>query len=184
MREDEKTIISLIAKGVFRIDDQGQIWRTGVLTRTLNVKSIPAQRAEAITAKGYARVSVGMRRRTLYIAAHRMVWFAAGRAIPDGYELNHINGRRADNRLSNLEIVTKSGNLQHSYDVLQRTRLAGEMNAQHKLTWEQVREIRARFADGEPKRSLARAYGVTPPLIRKIVNGAAWRDDAFPAVTA
>ena len=33
--------------------------------------------------------------------------------IPDGHEIDHINGIRTDNRIENLRVVDKSGNAQN-----------------------------------------------------------------------
>lgn len=44
------------------------------------------------------------------IKAHRAVWLAAGREIPPGYEIDHINGKKWDNCLENLRLVTRQQN--------------------------------------------------------------------------
>jgi len=41
---------------------------------------------------------------------HRLVWHLLMGDIPDGAEIDHINGNRADNRLSNLRIVNDAQN--------------------------------------------------------------------------
>jgi hypothetical protein len=41
--------------------------------------------------------------------AHRLIWLMATGEIPDG-EIDHKNGDRSDNRLSNLRVVTKTEN--------------------------------------------------------------------------
>jgi hypothetical protein len=41
---------------------------------------------------------------------HRYVWTQHHGVIPDGMVIHHINGVKDDNRLSNLALVTKSGN--------------------------------------------------------------------------
>ena len=45
-----------------------------------------------------------------HIDIHRAVWMAAGRTVPEGRELDHINGDKRDNTLPNLRIVTRQQN--------------------------------------------------------------------------
>ena len=44
---------------------------------------------------------------------HRIIWEAFNGPIPDGYEINHINEDKSDNRLENLSIVTHKENINH-----------------------------------------------------------------------
>lgn len=62
---------------------------------------------------GYIKADLhanGDRRQT---SAHRVI-AATFIGSVDGFEVNHINGDKTDNRVCNLEIVTKSQNEQHS----------------------------------------------------------------------
>ena len=43
----------------------------------------------------------------------RLVWFAVNGPIPAGMEMNHINHNRSDDRITNLELVTKKQNNQY-----------------------------------------------------------------------
>lgn len=66
----------------------------------------------AIT-RGYAVVSHGSER--VNVMAHRFVWEAVYGPIPNGMQINHKNGIKHDNRISNLELVTASENMKHAY---------------------------------------------------------------------
>lgn len=44
---------------------------------------------------------------------HRLVWETFNGPIPDGYEINHKNEIRNDNRLENLELLTHKENLNY-----------------------------------------------------------------------
>ncbi|MBQ8705270.1 MAG: HNH endonuclease [Paludibacteraceae bacterium] len=45
-----------------------------------------------------------------HIFIHQAVWMAAGRTVPEGWELDHISGDKRDNSLPNLRIVTRQQN--------------------------------------------------------------------------
>ena len=47
-------------------------------------------------------------------SAHRLIWESVHGPIPDGLQINHINGVKTDNRICNLELVTCKQNIEHS----------------------------------------------------------------------
>jgi HNH endonuclease len=81
---------------------------TGVLTwrvRTSNRVKIGSV-AQCPSGNGYLKVRVDG---VLYYA-HRVAYTIANGDIPDGKEIDHINGCGRDNRLVNLRLVDSSGN--------------------------------------------------------------------------
>lgn len=42
---------------------------------------------------------------------HRVIWFYFNGVVPEGYEIDHINGDKTDNSLENLRLVTPKENL-------------------------------------------------------------------------
>lgn len=42
---------------------------------------------------------------------HRLVWMAFNGEIPEGYEINHINEDKTDNRLENLSLMSHKDNI-------------------------------------------------------------------------
>lgn len=124
---------------------------------------------------GYRRVSLlrdgNVDRHTI----HRLVLSAFGPPAPsEDHECNHIDGDRANNRVSNLEWVTSSENTRHAIDVgLQRIRY-GEELPQSKLTASDVREIRRMSADGEKQRVIAKRFGIHRATVSQIVNHHRW----------
>lgn len=180
MSTAETVIVSLIHQGVFRLDAEGRLWRCQYFSRTGNPRPISPKRADQVRLDGYARVRVGVQGVEHNALAHRVVWTFHHGPIPPGYEINHKDGQRSHNTLSNLELVTPSQNLQHAYTTLDRPRAAGERNGRHKLTQADAQTIRCLCAAGASHRGLARQYGVSPVIIRKIHRGVLWRNE-YPA---
>jgi hypothetical protein len=125
---------------------------------------------------GYLVVGINKSRHQ-YI--HRLV-LAAFVGPAEGREVNHKNGNKLDNRLTNLEYVTSSENKRHAWNagLYQRqhpTRARGERANTAKLTADQVRQIRRQAAAGKSQSELARQLGVTETNIRYIVTRATWR---------
>lgn len=117
---------------------------------------------------GYESVAIGGVSRL----AHRVIWECVNGPIPAGLQINHINGVKRDNRIANLEMVTASENIRHSFRTgLQST--AGERHPCAKLTTTDVLAIRASV---EPSDVLAARFGVSRATIRQIITRHTWRN--------
>lgn len=86
-------------------------------------------------------------------------------------QVNHIDGNKRNNLLSNLEWVTREENMQHAmrkglFNPQNRT---GEKHPLCKLTTAQVQEIRDKIKSGNfTQRELAREYNVSDCTISEI----------------
>lgn len=93
-------------------------------------------------------MSLALGRKHLNVSVHRLVasHFVKG---DTNLEVNHKDGDRTNNRSDNLEWVTRSENIQHSYDTLPRK--------QHGLT----QPVRVGGVDYESMLAAAKAVGVS-----------------------
>lgn len=57
-----------------------------------------------------------------HVLAHRMVAYLFIKKPRNKNYVNHIDGNRSNNTVSNLEWITQSENIKHSYDVLRKNR--------------------------------------------------------------
>lgn len=130
--------------------------------------------AEQMNQFGYVRVHLSHDGIKRDVFVHRLVLETFVCARPDDKFANHINGVRNDNRLVNLEWVTRSENAFHSIRVLGRKSPIGEESSNAKLTEQGVRSIRARMAAGHSAASLAREYGVCTASIQNVCRRKTW----------
>jgi len=57
--------------------------------------------------RGYRQITLGSREKYY---EHRVIWIYHNGEIPEGLEIDHINGKRNDNRIENLRLVTRAEN--------------------------------------------------------------------------
>jgi hypothetical protein len=93
---------------------------TGVLK--WRVRPSQGVRAGAVTGSPRSDGYLGVRIRMTQQLAHRLAWmWMTGDWPPAGYEIDHINTNRADNRWRNLRLATRSQNRMNSAGVIGRT---------------------------------------------------------------
>lgn len=63
------------------------------------------ERAGCINSRGYIQIAIGKRP----FLAHRLAWLLTYGEMPD-VEIDHRNGNKSDNRLSNLRLATRTQN--------------------------------------------------------------------------
>lgn len=154
----------------FEVSDTGQIRHTNT-GRVL--KASP-------TGNGYLRIVyyVGGGRENKKIAALSVHRAVATTFLPNPLSLpyvNHKNGNKQDNTVSNLEWCTPSENAQHAVDN-GLTPIIGINNPMNKLTESQVLAIRSRYVPRVCSMyKLAAEYNVTPALINNIVKRRLWK---------
>lgn len=104
---------------------------------------------------------------------HRVVWEHVHGPIP-GLDINHLNGVKTDNRIANLEAVTRAENNRHARETGLQVSVHGELQPNAKLTERQVREIYRRAWAGESHRVIAADYPVGYRAVRDIQRRITW----------
>lgn len=94
---------------------------------------------------------------------------------PPGIDVNHKDGNKQNNCLSNLEYLTRSENHRHAFRIgLAKspfTGVHGDAHRNTKITTADVAALRSEFAGGTPRRALATKYGISYYTVWDITTG-------------
>ena len=165
-----------------RAISKSRVWRCQTCTlRIRNRTSARAQGTKRTTKKGYVQVKVGRK----WVFEHRKVMeLCIGRALFDYEVVHHKDGDKANNSISNLELLTKGNhsvlhNTGRTFSSKTRDMIRQKARNRHipqKLTEQKVRDIRRKYNDGQISfRALAKEYAVTPRAIVCVIKGITWR---------
>lgn len=105
---------------------------------------------------------------------HRILADSFLGGIPEGLVINHIDGVKTNNRLSNLEITTHQENTKHAYlHGLAKGNL-GETNSQAELSNVQVLEMFQCFRDDMNNDEIGRKFQVHSRYVSLVRHGKRW----------
>ena len=171
-------------EGFYEVSDAGRLRR--VSKRRKQTKSGEYLKAPSRQPRGYLQYVLCVDGKVRSKLAHRLVWEAFNGAIPEGIEINHLNGLKDDNRLSNLELCSHSENLVHAYRVLKRglKDQQGEKNENSKLTLSTVREIRKLLSDGLSGVAISKQFDISQATVSLIKSGKRWPDTSYASGVA
>lgn len=151
-------------EGRYMISDLGNVMSSSKPHRAT------AKTLSPVNQSGYCAVDLGNGRTIKRHLVHRLVASAFIENPENKPQVNHINGKKNDNRLENLEWCTRSENQLHSIRIGLRT-TKGVKNSQCKITQENVMSI---FADQRKYKEICVDYGVSIPTISDIKRGYSW----------
>jgi DNA-binding NarL/FixJ family response regulator len=136
-----------------------------------NAKGI--ERKSSIDKKGYHHITLSNNgQRTTYLV-HRLV---AQQYLPNPFNLtqvNHIDGNKSNNNLSNLEWVNGSTNILHSFG-LKLSSYKGDKNGRAKLTEAEVIQIKQLLLQGVKNKEIADKFGISKSVICDIKHKRKW----------
>lgn len=130
--------------------------------------------------KGYCRVLLSNGRKCKKsLSVHRLVYETFVAEIPEGLEIDHINGIRNDNRLENLRVVTHKENTNNPITRMRRSEsVKGKRNPMFgrkhsEETKQRISQLNTgRHHTEESKRKLSEAFsGEKNPMFGKATYG-------------
>lgn len=157
------------AEGRYEVSDQGRIRRVlaGKATRVGRILKLhvrPKDNRVAIT----LRVNGANKSNSV----HRLVAESFIGPCPPGKEVNHLDGDPANNKVENLEYVSRRENMQHAFKLGLVSVAQGEEHHFAQLTTEQAIIIRHCSA---PVRMMARVFGVSRSTISNVKKCRTWK---------
>lgn len=168
---DEKWRPVLGYEGKYEVSIIGRV-------RSLVARDAPLIMKQILRKDGYMQVQLKVNQRPNNRLVHTLVDEAFNGERINGKEVNHIDGNKRNNRLSNLVRVTRKENVQHAFQVGLCGIRKGEQNKNCTIPYETVTAIRSesvsrrngRFKRGELAR-LSEKYRVSTGYIRRIILG-------------
>lgn len=165
-------------EGVYAISDDGRVYSHSRLVKASFGRMILMKGRwlkQNVNANGYLYVSLYNDNGRRNCLVHRIVaQHYLGNGEPS-QQVNHIDGCKSNNSVANLEWVTPSGNVLHSYKIGIREAIRGEDNANAKITESDAKKIKELVSNGAKQCDVADQFGIHNSIVSRIVRGKAWR---------
>lgn len=109
---------------------------------------------------------------------HRLVAEVFISSIPQNMHVAHLDGDKANNKLSNIAIVTPQENEKHK--IIHGTNRRGTFEKGSKVLWSKITEadvlnIRKLYNEGALQNDLAKKFGIAQTGVSSIVRRKTWR---------
>lgn len=162
-------------EGLYEVSNIGRVRSVGRLVTFSDGRSRRAGGrivSDSRKGAGYRGLTLKCRPRRWSCYSHRLVVDAFLGGVPDGMEINHRDGNKANNAALNLEVCTRSENGKHSYRVLGNK--SCERHPMAKLTNENAKKIVRLVMGGMSRTKAAAAFGVSRTIADNIMKGWIW----------
>jgi hypothetical protein len=118
-----------------------------------------------LTSSGYQMIRIGL--------VHRVVYETFKGEIEEGHEINHIDNKKTNNNINNLESITKSENQKHKYKNM-KNKIDGENNPMSFLKEVDVLDIYEMIKSGKNNIEIADKYNIHDRYVSLIRSGKRW----------
>lgn len=135
----------------------------------------------SINSRGYNQISLLRNdetgRKVLTLMSHRLIWIIHYGLITDSsLVINHIDGNKLNNSISNLELVSVARNLRHALNTGLLITPKAEEKVNAVFTNEQVRNFRKMYAAGEiTQKAIAEIVGCEKSTVQYMLVGKTYK---------
>ena len=113
--KNELKFLELVSQKYYAVLENGEVYRTlckFCRSECFNKVLYSSDK------RGYCRIKFPYKKKVYGAFVHRIVYSFFHGEIPDGMQINHIDGNKGNNALSNLEVVTPKENTRHAIHVI------------------------------------------------------------------
>lgn len=163
-------------EGIYSVSTTGTIfsypkkWKCGINTIR---KHDGIVRKQTMDSRGYLQVDLRKNKKAHRWLVHHLV---AMTFIPrNGKEcVNHKNGIKTNNDVSNLEWTSFKDNIIHAVRNGLRVGPIGEKHWGSRLKEKDILKIRSLFANGKKVKDISNIFGVSDSCIKHVINKRTW----------
>ena len=160
-------------EGQYRISNFGNVWTTARKWTCGKSNTSNRETPEGIVKTwksiyGYEMVDLRLNSKTKKISIHRLVAMHFLNNINNLPMVNHIDGKKSNNRVDNLEWCDGDYNMKHAVET--GLIVSGEKNKHRLLSDAEANEVRKIYKYIKNQVKIANAYGVSQQTISRAVN--------------
>lgn len=162
---NDNLIEEVINDSLYDIRSDGTVWaRKPKSGPSAKNKIYPLRRVDFLCDGKY----YGIRYKNKYLKAHRVIYRKFIGNLNERLTINHKDGNKLNNNLSNLELITHKENCKHAGEI-------GLFNYFRKLSEQDVLDIRELSKQGIGPRELSRLFNVSHSVIINTRDKKYWK---------
>lgn len=131
--------------------------------------------SQRINHHGYLVVNLSINGKCKTFTVHRLIAKAFSPRNGNFKVVNHLDGNKLNNNISNLEWTTHKGNSQHALKLNLIKHARGKQTKNGKFSDSDIYMIRDYLKQGFSHSKISRMYGVTKSAIQQISNGKTYK---------
>lgn len=157
-------------EGIYEVSDRGRVRRLAETPKCHRNRVL----RQGLDSNGYLGVTFCTNGRSRTTSVHRVVLAAFLGPNPKSV-VNHKDGCKQNNNLSNLEYCTYSENAYHAWRTGLRKKVVGSEHHSSKLDEATVVRIREEFSKNPDRSRIARLFKISKTSLQGIVTKSTWR---------
>lgn len=154
---------------IYAVSSDGDIMRIAKGSKTYPGRILK----KTLTDRGYHIVCLHKNKKSCVRKVHQLVAEAFLGEKPINMEINHKDGKKDNNNITNLEYVTKSENIRHAFSIGLKN-VTGENHPRAKLKISDVVEIKS-LIGFIPNIEIAKKFNITVSQVSRIKLGKVWQ---------